>query len=872
MRTINELRLRLRSLFRREQVENELEAELRCHVDRQIQANLAAGMTPEEARYAALFALGGLDQIKEECRDMRRVNWIENFAKDFRYALRMMHRSPAFTAVAVLSLAIGIGANAAIFSFANAILLKRLPLLDPQQLVIVRQSVSYPFFNQLEQRSQVLAGLAGRKAIELNVTVGDSTERMIGELVSGSYFRVLGVSAVLGRVITEEDDRAEGARPVCVINYDLWQDKLGGDPQVLNRAILLNARPFQIVGVAQRGFRGAALQGRADVLIPTSMTTFFMGDKRDSTGWSWLQMIGRLRPGVTREQAEANINVVGHQIDTELGRKRKTSYQLLRGDQGFNTHRSQFEKPVVVLVVLVGSVLLIACVNIANLLLARGMERTREIAIRLALGATRSRLVAQLLTESLMLSLIGGAAGFLLSFWMVRAVVYFLRDGRSFIDAQPDFLVLDFALGLSVLTGLIFGLLPAFQTTRPAVAPALKVDAASVGDWTGRTTMRCILVVTQIALSLVLVFAAGLFARTLRNLRTVDLGFQPQQIVLMTLNPSRSGYKDADTALLYEQLLDNVRKLPDVKAASLTNIPVLSGNMFAANVRVPGYQPKENEPNNYIHVMSPDYFRTLATPILMGRDFDNRDRKGAQGVAVINQRFASYYWPGQSPIGKFFRWGGGREVEIVGLAKNTKYQTIREEPQLIFYLPVSQLRFEELTLLVRTGNRASETVARIRNVVRRLDPKLPVYDVKTLETQIDTRLSQERILASLSMFFSASATLLAAVGLYGVVAYSVKRRFREIGIRVAMGARPSDIVLLFLRESVVMVVAGLAIGAACALAAARYSASLLYGLSQNDVVTLVTASLLLLLVALIAAFVPALKATRVDPMTALRYE
>lgn len=292
---------------------------------------------------------------------------------------------------------------------------------------------------------------------------------------------------------------------------------------------------------------------------------------------------------MTREQAEANINVVGHQIDTELGRKRKTSYQLLRGDQDFDAHRSQFEKPIVVLVVLVGSVLLIACVNIANLLLARGMERTQEIAIRLALGATRSRLVAQLLTESLMLSLIGGAAGFLLSFWMVRAVVYFLRDGRSFIDAQPDFLVLDFALGLSVLTGLIFGLLPAFQTTRPAVAPALKVDAASVADWTGRTTTRCILVVTQIALSLVLVFAAGLFARTLRNLRTVDLGFQPEQIALMTLNPSRSGYKDADTALLYEQLLDNVRKLPDVKAASLTNIPVLSGNMFAANVRVPGY-------------------------------------------------------------------------------------------------------------------------------------------------------------------------------------------------------------------------------------------------------------------------------------------
>lgn len=870
MRWFEKLVLRFRSLFRRERVEQDLDDELLFHLERQIEANLATGMTPKDARNAALRTLGGLEQIKEECRDMRGVNWIENFVKDVRYALRTMRRSPAFTAVAVLSLAIGIGANAAIFSFANAILLKKLPVLDPQRLVIVRQSVSYPFFNQLAQRNQALAGLSGRFSIELNVTAGDSTERMIGELVSGSYFRVLGVSAVLGRVIAEEDDGAEGAHPVCVINYDLWQDKFGGDPQVLNRAILLNARPFQIIGVAQRGFHGSALQGRTDVFVSTSMTALFAGEKRDSTGWSWLQMIGRLRPGVTREQAEANINVVGHQIDPELGRKRKTSYQLLRGDQGFDTHRSQFEKPIVVLVVLVGSVLLIACVNIANLLLARGMERTREIAIRLALGATRARLIGQLLTESLMLSSVGGAAGFLLSFWMMQAFVRFLRDGRSFIEAQPDLLVLMFTLGLSVVTGLIFGLLPAWQTSRPAVAPALKEEAAA--GWRSRTTVRRILVVTQIAFSLVLVFAAGMFARTLGNLRMVDLGFQPEQIVLMSLNPSRSGQKESETALLYEQLLDNVRRLPDVKAASLTNVPVLSGNMFAANVRVPGYQPKENEPNNYIHVVSPDYFRTLATPILMGRDFDNRDRKGSQGVAVINQRFASYYWPGQSPIGKHFRWGGGREVEVVGLAKNTKYQTIREEAQLIFYLPVSQLRFEELTLLVRTGNRASEIVARIRDVVRRLDPKLPVYDVKTLETQIDTRLSQERILASLSMFFSVSATLLAAFGLYGVVAYSVKRRFREIGIRVALGARPAEVVLLFLRESLVMVVAGIGIGITFALAVARYSASLLYGLNQNDAVTLVTASLLLLLVALIAAFVPALRATRVDPMAALRCE
>ena len=873
MRWLGKLLLRWRSLFRRRDVEHELDAELHFHLQQQIEENLAAGMSPEEARYAARRTIGGIEQIREGCRDARSVRFIEMLLQDLRYALRMMRRSPGFTAVAVLSLALGIGANTAIFSFANAILLKKLPVTDPDRLVTIGWSVNYPFFRELDRHNGVLAGLAGRFSIDLNLTAGSSTERMHGELVSGSYFPVLGVGAALGRVLAEEDDGAEDAHPVCVISYDLWQKKFAGAPDVLHKAILLNARPFQIVGVSERGFRGGALQGRFDVHVPMSMTGFFEGEKRDSTGWSWLQMIGRLKPGITRVLAEANIQAVGTHIDKEQGHEKwKASYRLFPGDQGFDDHRDEFEKPILVLLAVVASVLLIACANVANLLLARAVERQREIAVRLALGATRARLVRQLSLESLVLSGVGGMVGFLLSFWMVQTLVYFLRSDNFAIGLRPDVLALGFTAALSIITGLIFGLAPAWQVTRPDVAPALKQEMAGRA-WASRAFLRRALVVCQIGTSLVLVFGAGLFARTLRNLRTVDLGFRPEQIILMTMDPSLSGYKEADTALLYDRLLETIRKVPGVRAASLANMIVLSGGMFAADVGVTDYTPQDHEPNYYLNWVSTDYFKTLGTPILQGRDFNRWDRKGAQPVAIVNQRFATHFWPGQNAIGKRFRWGGWKsDVEIVGVVSNTKYQTIREEPQFIYYLPVTQQHVSGLTLYVRTVGDSDRTISGVRDIVRALDPRLPVYGIKTLEAQIDSQLSQERILASLSTFFSVAATLLAALGLYGVVAYSVKRRYQEIGIRMALGARGQDVILLFARENLATVLLGIGIGIACAFASTRYCASLLYGLHYNDVATLAVASVLLLAVALLASFLPARRASRVDPMVALRYE
>ena len=864
---------RLRALFRRDTVERELDEELRFHFAQHVEKHVRSGVPQAEAVRRSRMEFGGIEQVKEECREARGTVLVETLAQDIRYGLRMMRRSPGFTAVAVLSLVLGIGANTAIFSFADAILRKQLPVPAPDRLVRFEWSTSYPFVRELERRNQVLAGLTARFLINPNLTIGDSTERISGELVTGNYFRVLGVGPALGRVLSERDDGVEGASPVCVISYDLWQEKFGGAEDVLNRRILLNARPFQIVGVTARGFDGSALEARTDLLVPTSMTSLFMGDKRDAggiNGWSWLQMIGRLKPGLTRAAAQANIDSVTQQIDKERGRKWKSEYdKLLPGDQGAGNLRRQFEKPVFVLLALVASVLLIACSNIANLLLARAVERRREIAVRLALGAGRARLIRQMLAESFVLSGFAGVCGFLLSFWIVRVLLHFFREGTIVIYAAPGLSALGFTAAVSILATFVFSLAPAFEATRVDVTPALK--GSGLLRWTGRATLRRALLVGQMSVSLVMVFAAGLFGRTLRNLHTVDFGFKPAHVVLATINPTRSGYNEAATRAFYEQLLQRIRNRPGVEAAALANLPVVSGDMFAADVRVPGIAGDDK--NDNLNWVSPDYFRTLQIPMLLGRDFNRWDRKGSQAVAIVNQQFVSHYFPGQNPLGKRFRWAGWKtDVEIVGMVKNTKYQTVREEPQRIYYLPTEQQFSEKLTLHVRTRQDASRMIAGIREIVRSIDPKLVVYNIQTLETQIDAQLFQERILASLSTFFSSVATLLAAIGLYGVVAYSVKRRFQEIGIRMALGARGMDVVFLFLRENIATVVAGIGIGTASAFACARYFASLLYGLPYNDAATLVATDLLLLLIGVLAAVLPARKATRLTPVSALHYE
>jgi len=792
--------------------------------------------------------------------------------------LRLLGRAPGFTSVAVLSLALGIGANAAIFAFVDAILLKSLPVAEPGRLVLVRArhavhglntSFGYPFFRELERRNDVFSGMAAHFQVPVNLASDNSTVRQKGELVNGGFFRTLGVRPALGRLLAPEDDGAEGAHPVCVISYRLWQSRFGGDPKILEKAISLNTQPFQIVGVTEPGFHGAELQGSYDLQIPMSMTKPFMGMERDGKGWSWLQIMGRLKPGVSMQRAQASIDSLARSLDS--GGPQFAAYFLADGRQGFGGVRKQFQNPVIILMALSGLVLLIACANLANLLVAKAAERRREIAIRLSLGGTRARLIRQLLAESLLLASLGGVCGLLLAAVLDRTLAAMLSGASSTIVVRPNLAVIAFTLGLSVVTAILFGLAPALEATRPELLPALK-EAPRSSSGLGRTWLRRGLIAVQITICLVLVFGAGLFARTLRSLQTVDLGFRTERIVLLSMNPGQSGYDSVRSDAFFAELLRRTRETSGVERAALANISVLSNGMFAAMVRVPGYTPRGGvEPNNTFNTVSDGYFQTLETPILRGRDFNGHDTKASPLVAIVNERFVEYYWPGQDPIGRHIK-ALGKDVEIVGLVKTAKYQTVREDPQITIYLPLTQRPAGQFTLMVRTSIEPAAIIARVREQVRAIAPKLPVYNVTTLSQQMKEQLSSERVLSLLSILFGALAMLVAGAGLYGVIAYAVVRRTREIGVRMAIGARGLDVIRLFVGEIVLLAAIGIAIGAPLALACARLLQSSLYGVKHNDAFTLAAADIILLGVAFVAALLPARKAARIDPAVALRYE
>ena len=789
--------------------------------------------------------------------------------QDLRYALRLLGRAPGFTSVAVLSLALGIGANAAIFAFVDAVLLKSLPVADPGRLVLVRArhavhgvntSFGYPFFHELERGNDVFSGMVAHFQVLVNLTSNDTTQRQKGELVNGGFFQTLGVRPALGRLLTPEDDGAEGAHPVCVISYQLWQSRFGGDPNILEKTISLNTQPFRIVGVTEPAFRGPELQGNFDLQIPMSMTKLFLNMERDGKGWSWLQIMGRLKPGVSMQHAQASIDSLARGLDA--GGPKFVAYFLVAGRQGFGGVRGRFQNPVIILMALSGLVLLIACANLANLLVAKAAERRREIAIRLSLGATRVRLIRQLLAESLLLAILGGACGLLLATLLDRTLAAMLSSANSPIVVRPDPLVIAFTLGLSLMTAILFGLAPALEATR----------APRPSGGGGHSWLRRGLIAVQITICLVLVFGAGLFARTLRSLQTVDLGFRTDRIVLLSMNPGQSGYDSARSDAFFTELLRRTRAIPGVERASLASISALSGGMFAATVQVPGYTPRGGvEPNNNFNTVSDNYFQTLQIPVLRGRDFNDHDTKTSSLVAIVNERFVEFYWPGQDPIGRHVK-ALGKDVEIVGLVKTAKYQRLREDPQITIYLPLSQRPTGQFTLTVRTAIDPAAIIARVREQVRAIDPKLPVYNIATLNQQMKEQLSSERVLSLLSVLFGALAMLVAAAGLYGVIAYAVVGRTREIGVRMAIGARGRDVIRLFVGEIILLAGIGIAIGAPLALACARLLQSSLYGVKHNDAYTLAAAGTILLSVALIAALLPARKAARIDPAMALRHE
>ena len=832
-----------------------------------------------------------------------------NLAQDLRFALRSFRKSPVFVAVAVLSLALGIGANTAIFTLVDQLLLRLLPVKDPQQLVLLwgrgphygsnngRYKLSYPMYEDFRSHNEVFTGMFCRYATDLSVSSQGKTERVSGELVSGTYFPVLGVGAALGRVFTPDDDRVPGGHPIAVISYRYWQGRFAGSRDVIGKKLLIDGYPITIVGVSRAGFDGtdpgASPQIRIPIVMqaqldPTLAEFYNLKNRRGR----WVNVFGRMKPGVTITQAQAALQPFFHQIlQMEVLEKdfahaapetRKSfltmGIELLPAAKGESGLREQFASPLTVLMVLVALVLLIACANVANLQVARATARQKEIAIRLALGASRSRLISQLLVESLALALAGGAAGLALAVWMDRALLNFLpAEGSPLtISTTPDWRIMAFAAGISLLTGVIFGLAPALQSTRPELAGTLKDQVGSIAGGTS-VGLRKTLVAAQVSLSLLLLIGAGLFIRSLGNLKGLNPGFRTANLVGFAIDPPMNGYRPERSLEFYRRLREDLDRLPGVESASLAIMPVLSGNEWDSSMAVEGFQHSPNSaPDPHMQFISPDYFNTMNIPILLGRDFRMTDGKGAPQVCIVNEKFARRFFKDGMAVGKHIGMGGDPgtklDIEIVGVVRDTKYESMRADIPFEVYRPYHQMDFVlGMYAYVRTARRPEQAFSAMREVVRNLDPNLPIFQMKTLDAQMEESLISERLVAVLSSGFGLLATLLASIGLYGVMAYIVSQRTREIGVRIALGASGRDVIMLVMRDVFILTGIGIAIGLPAAWGLTRMVKSQLYGIEPTDALTIAAATAGIACVAILAGYVPAYRATRVDPMRALRW-
>jgi predicted permease len=885
--------------------DDQLSSELRAHLDALMEENIRRGMSTEEARYAARREFGGVEQTRENYRDLRGLPFLETLAQDLRYALRMLVKNPGFAAVAILTLALGIGANTALFSLVNSVLLSSLPVRHPEELVVVKctdprsgeadEDFSYPMYQAMRDKNMVFSGVLTRSGVDFNVSYGGQSERAVGEMVSGNYFQTLGVQPFLGRLITPDEDRTPGADPVAVLSYGYWQRRFGSDPSIIGKDVVLNSRALRVIGVTPPEFYGTELSRNPDIRVPMMMAKVFRpvpANRLQNPRHRWITVMARRRHDVTTAQAQASLDILYHQeLESELQelgssvnahdkeRALGSRIQLQPGSQGFAHLREDLERPLLLLFCITCLVLLVACANLANLLLARNAKRRQEIAVRLAIGAGRSRLIRQWLTESLLLSVLGGLAGTAIALWAKTALIRLLPASSSVnLDAPMDASVLGFTLLASAATGLLFGLAPALQLSRASVSAELRSDAPSIVSGERLFSLRSALIFLQVALSLPLLIGAGLFLHSLQNLRGINTGFVKENVFLATLNPSLNGYSQERIKSLYDDILARIRTMTGVRAASLTTSSVISGGWDQEGVKVEGYTPGPDEnmsPNAAI--VSPGYFATLGIPIVAGRDFNEQDTATRQKVVIINETMAHYFFAKNDPLGR--RVGTNDDphappdMEIIGVVKDAKYVRVSEAPRRHFYAPMAQEpRLFDMTLQVRTSGDPQKLADLIRAQVHDLDANLPLYATTTLEIQIDDSLIQERLLTWLSSLFGVLAMLLASIGLYGVVAFSVAQRTREIGIRVALGALRGDVLRLVLSRIGLVVGAGILFGLSAAFALSRLIGNMLYAVGTTDALAFAGASVVLASVAALAAYLPAARATHVDPVIALRYE
>ena len=809
--------------------------------------------------------------------------------QDIRYGLRMIAKAPGFTLLATLALALGICANTTIFSFINGLILRPLTgVKDPDRLVAVYTSdyssglyggSSYPDYVDLRDQADVFENLAAFDQTVLNASGESEAERLRGFVVTGNYFDLLGVRAQLGRTLQPSDDQPANAAPV-VISDSLWQRRFSADPAVVGKTLRLNDKLYTIVGVTEPSFRGMRLGLPPEFWLPTTANPDFSTGKRDDRG---IQLVGRLKPDVSLAQAQTQLTTIAARLaqaypDTNRGTidRPNEPRPMTVGRESRVGPEAQIaiKRVSLLLFAVVGLVLLIACANVANLLLARASARRREIAVRLALGASRRRLIRQLLTESLLLALLGGVAGLLATQWTVRLLPqFFPANDANGLDLSVDWRVLVFTLGVSFLTGLLFGLAPALQATRLNLLPALKAEASGYGQRRRRIALRDVLVIAQLAMSLVLLVSAGLFVRSLRQALTFDPGFAVDNLLVASLETRGARLNEQQGQEFYQQTLERVGSLPGVQSVTLSMIAPISGGGYRRNITLEGYQPKPNEDTELnTNTIGLNYFSTMGIPIVAGRDFDKQDREGSPLVVIVNEELARRYYGGNA-VGKRLQIGSNvPSREIVGVARTAKYRNLREQPLPFIYIPFGQEYQSGMTLLVRTKGDPEQVVGSLHNEMRALNKDVPLFSVQTMSERIGGQLAADRMIAVLLSVFGGGALLLAAIGIYGVMGYAVAQRTHEIGIRLALGAEQRDILRLIVGQGMVLIAIGAGIGLAVALAATQVLKSLLFGVSATDPLTFASVIVVLVGVALLACYLPARRATKVDPLEALRYE